>query len=101
MLISRAAISPPTITMANGRCESDPMPCDVRRGQQAQHGHQHRHHDRPQPQRRAFDCGVDHRVAADAQLVDVLHHDHAHLHGDPEQRQESDSRDTLRLVPVK
>jgi uncharacterized repeat protein (TIGR03803 family) len=33
MLISSAAIRPPTITMANGRCESEPMPCEGRRQQ--------------------------------------------------------------------
>src|ERR1700693_2693820 len=28
MLMTSAEISPPTITIANGRCESDPMACD-------------------------------------------------------------------------
>ena len=32
MLISSTAIRPPTITIANGRCESEPMPCDVAAG---------------------------------------------------------------------
>ena len=37
------------------------------------------------------DGGVDDRMAADAQLVDVFDHDHAHLHGNAEQREESDA----------
>jgi len=28
----RSQINPPTITMANGRCESDPIACDVAAG---------------------------------------------------------------------
>ena len=32
MLISSAAISPPTITIAKGRCESEPIPCEVAAG---------------------------------------------------------------------
>ena len=91
MLISRSTIRPPTMTMAKGRCESEPMPCEMAARQQAQCGHQHRHHDGPQPQHRAFDGGVLDGVAARAQLVDVLQHDHAGLHRHAEQRQESDA----------
>src|ERR1022692_1688599 len=32
MLITRAEVSPPTMTMANGRCESDPMACESAAG---------------------------------------------------------------------
>ena len=32
MLITRVELSPPTITMANGFCESDPMPFEVAAG---------------------------------------------------------------------
>ena len=55
MLISRSAISPPTITIANGRCESEPMPRESAAGSRPKRRHQHRHHDRPKPQHRAFD----------------------------------------------
>ena len=44
-----AATRPPTITIANGRCESEPMPLEIAAGQQADARDQHRHHDRPQP----------------------------------------------------
>ena len=54
MLITSAAISPPTITIANGRCESEPMPCDVAAGSKPKRRHQHGHHDRAEPQHRAF-----------------------------------------------
>ncbi len=30
--MNSAPMSPPTMTMANGRCESEPMPCDVAAG---------------------------------------------------------------------
>ncbi len=32
MLITNTAMSPPTMTMANGRCESEPIPCEVAAG---------------------------------------------------------------------
>ncbi len=32
MLITKAEINPPTITMANGRCESEPMACETAAG---------------------------------------------------------------------
>jgi hypothetical protein len=32
MLMTRSAIRPPTITIANGRCESEPMSCDSAAG---------------------------------------------------------------------
>ena len=32
MLITRSAISPPTITIANGRCESEPIAWDKAAG---------------------------------------------------------------------
>ena len=54
MLITSTAISPPTITIANGRCESDPMPCDVAAGTKPKRRHQHGHQDRPEAQDRAF-----------------------------------------------
>ena len=54
----RSTIRPPTITMANGRCESEPMPWDMAAGKQAQRGHQHGHHDRPQPSYSPFDGGI-------------------------------------------
>ena len=90
--MTRSTIKPPTMTMANGRCESEPMAWDSRRRQQAQRGHQHGHHDRPQPAHRAFNRGLLDGKPARAQLVDVLHHDDAGLHRNAEQRQESDAR---------
>ena len=30
--MTRSDMRPPTITMAKGRCESDPMPCDMAAG---------------------------------------------------------------------
>ena len=65
------------------------MPCEVAAGKKAQRGHQHRHHDGAEPQHGAFHGRVKDRLAAGAELVDVLHHDDAYLHRDAEQRQES------------
>jgi REP element-mobilizing transposase RayT len=47
MPMTRLASRPPTMTMAKGRCESEPMPCE-RRGQEAERGYEHGHHDGPQ-----------------------------------------------------
>ena len=88
----RSAISPPTMTMAKGRCESDPMPCETRRRQQTQSRNQHRHHDGPKPQNSAFHRGFLDRVTASAKLIDVLDHDDADLHGHAEKRQKANSR---------
>ena len=87
----RAAIRPPTITMAKGRWESEPMPRERAAGKQAERGDEHGHHDGAQAQHGAFDRGIFDGVAAGAQLVDVFEHDDAGLHGDAEQRQESDA----------
>ena len=92
MLMTRSEISPPTITMANGRCESEPIPCDSGGRQQTQRRHQHRHHDGAQPQHRAFHRGVHDGMAARAKLIDVLQHDHAGLHRDAEQREKPNAR---------
>ena len=79
------------MTMAKGRCESEPMPCEVAAGS------------RPSvatsmvimmgrrrstaPSTADFFDGV----AADAQLVDVFEHDDAGLHRDAEERQKADA----------
>jgi len=78
--MTRSEISPPTITIANGRCESDPMACESA-GATAQGCHQHRHHDRAQPEDGAFDRRVRDGVASGAKLVDVFKHDDSGLHG--------------------
>ena len=78
--------------MANGRWESEPIPCDVAAGS------------RPSiatsiviMMGRSLSTAPStaasiNRMAAHAQLVDVFHHDHAYLHRDAEQRQKSDAR---------
>ena len=43
MLSSRSEIRPPTMTMAKGRCESDPMPCDRAAGRSPERRNKHRH----------------------------------------------------------
>ncbi len=57
--MTRFASRPPTITMANGRCESEPMACEKRSGQQAERGDQHGHHHGPKAQHGALDRGFD------------------------------------------
>ena len=52
MLISSRENSPPTMTSANGRCESEPMPVEKRGGQEAERGDERGHHDRPEAQER-------------------------------------------------
>ena len=47
--------NPPTITIANGFCESLPMPVEVAAGKQTDAGNQRGHHDRPQPEQRSLD----------------------------------------------
>ena len=80
------------MTMAKGRCESDPIACDSAAGNKPERRHQHGHHDGTKPQHRALDGGIHDRVPSRAELVDVLEHDDAGLHRDAEQRQEADSR---------
>ncbi len=46
LLIIMPTIRPPTITMANGRSESEPMPAGKRCGKQPQRSHQRGYHDR-------------------------------------------------------
>ena len=92
MLMSSAPSRPPTITMAKGRCESEPMPCDVAAGNRPSVATSmvimmgRRLRTAPSLRR------VRDRVAAGAQLVDVLHHDDAGLDRNAEQGQESDAR---------
>jgi len=87
------------MTMAKGRCESEPMARD-RRPAAARTGHQHGHHDGAQPLHGAFDGGVQNGVAARAKLVDVFEHDYARLHGDAEQRQKADAGRDAHVVWV-
>ena len=61
--MSIARSSPPTITMANGRCESDPMPWDIAAGSRPKGRHQRGHQDRPKPEHGALDRRVDDRNA--------------------------------------
>jgi len=68
MLMNSSTMSPPTITMANGLCESEPMSCDMRR-QKAQGGDQHGHHDRAKAQKSAFLGGFTRAHAARPELV--------------------------------
>lgn len=79
------------MTMANGRCESDPMAWGGGRGQQPEGRHQHGHHDGPQTADGALHRGFHDGHAARSQLVDVLHHDDADLHRRSEEGQEADS----------
>ncbi len=89
MLMTRSVIKPPTMTMAKGRCESDPMPCDIAAGSSPKCGDQHGHHDGTQAQNGSFDGCLFNGIAARAQLIDVLEHDDAGLHGNAEKREEA------------
>ena len=90
--MNSAASNPPTITMANGRCESEPMPRESAAGNKPRMatsmvimiGRKRR----IAPSHR----GVFDRIALRAQVVDVLDHDHADLHGNSKQRQETRRR---------
>jgi phosphohistidine swiveling domain-containing protein len=86
------AIRPPTITMANGRCESEPMPCEVAAGSRPSVATSMVIMMGRKPRTAPSMAASIDGMAAHAQLVDVLHHDHAHLHRDAEQRQKSDAR---------
>ncbi len=87
----RAEIRPPTMTMAKGRWESEPIARERAAGSKAEDGDQHGHHDRAQAQHGAFDGGIFDRVAADAELINVFEHDHAGFHRDAEERKESNA----------
>ena len=91
MLISNAAMRPPTITMANGRCESEPMPRDTAAGSNPSDRHQNRHHDRTKPQNRPLYRGVHDAVTARAKLVDVFQHNDSGLHRNSKERKETNT----------
>src|ERR1035438_8222030 len=59
------------------------------RRHEAERGYQHGHQDGAEAQNSTLLDRIQDRKAARAQLVDVLQHDHAGLHGDAEERQES------------
>ena len=80
------------MTMAKGRCESEPMAWDSGRRQQAERRHQHGHHDRAEAGGRRLRWRLLDRHASGAQLIDVFDHDDAGLHRNAEQRQEADAR---------
>ena len=84
--------SPPTTTVASGRCTSEPTPEESSRGYQPQAGHQRRHQHRPEPQLGAVDYSLLQRHPLVAQLVDVTHHDDAVQHSYPEQGNETHGR---------
>src|ERR1035437_4456635 len=50
---------------------------------------QHGHQNRAEPQTRTLVDRIQDRKPARAQLIDVLQHDHARLHGDSKEREES------------
>jgi hypothetical protein len=89
--MTRSTMSPPTMTMAKGRCESEPMPCESAAGNSPNvatsmvimMGRRRR----TAPSMAAFFNGL----AGGAHLVDVLQHDDAGLHRDAEQCEESDA----------
>ena len=90
---------PATMTMAKGRCESDPMPCEKRGGQQAQAGHQRRHHDGPQAHHRSLEGRFADVLPFQPQFVDVGSIDDGGFHRHTHQHQQSqDGRDAERRV---
>ena len=89
--MTRSVIKPPTMTMAKGRCESEPMPCDIAAGSRPSVATSMVIMMGRKPQHRAFHGRIFDGIAARAQLIDVLQHDDAGLHGDAEQRQEADA----------
>src|SRR5215469_6236685 len=68
-------------------------------GEQSQGSHQHGHHDGTQAQRSSFLGGFLYRAASHAKLVDVFHHDDAGLHGDADQRQETQAGGNTEVGP--
>ena len=52
------------MTMAKGRCESEPMACDMAAGSKSESRHQHRHHDGTQTKDGAFDGRIFDGVTA-------------------------------------
>src|ERR1022692_2381426 len=81
MLITRAEVSPPTMTMANGRCESDPMACESAAGNSP-----------TVATSMVVMMGRSLKTApSTAELVNVFEHDNAGLHRHAKQSQEANA----------
>ena len=91
-LIRSRENNPPTMTSANGRCESEPTPVESAAGKQAERGDERGHHDRPQPQQRRRPRRLGDAQSRQSKLVGVRDVDHRRLHRHAEQREKSDTR---------
>ena len=90
-LSSSPEIKPPTITIAKGRCESEPMACDSAAGNRPSVATMLVTIIGPQSQNRALHRGLFDGMPARSPLIDVLQHDHAGLHRNAEQREKPDA----------
>src|SRR5580693_10349457 len=90
MLMNSSTISPPTITMANGRCESEPMSWDIAAGKSPKVATSmviimgRRRSAAP-----SFAASRGFMPRVRSWLIDVLDHDHADLDRYANQRQET------------
>src|SRR5260370_10167524 len=57
MLITKSEVNPPTITIAKGRCESEPMPCESAAGSNPRVATSIAAHRGNHPDLRPFSCG--------------------------------------------
>src|SRR5437868_2073366 len=89
MLIKSSTIKPPTITMAKGRCESEPMSCDMAAGSNPRVATSMVIMMGRQTQGSAFLGRSKDGTSPHAQLVDVLDHDDADFHRNADQGEES------------
>ena len=92
MLISRREKSPPTITSANGRCESEPTPRRERGGEQAERRDEGGHQDRTEAEQRGLARRRGDAESLLPELVGVGDEHDGGLHRDAEQREEADAR---------
>ena len=77
--------------MANGRCESDPMSCDMAAGSRPSVATSMVIMMGRKPEGGTFSGRFAHRHPAGAQLVDVLDHDHADFDRDADQGEEAEA----------
>ena len=77
------------MTMAKGRCESDPIPCEKAAGKQAQAGDERGHHDGPQTHHRSLEGRFGDIQPFQPQFVDVGSVNDGGFHRNAHQNQQS------------
>jgi len=83
-------MSPPTITIAKGRCESEPIRVKVQQGADPKCD-QHCNHNGSKPEHSPFYGRLLNRVASGPKLIYVFNHDDAGLYRHTEKRKKANA----------